>query len=175
MRLANFQFDFQPKAVPGLIDLYRRKNCTLSVVFSDFAMTGTLRSTSNFIGKYVSDFIANKQPSCSNIQRTQIIGRPDGLIANLRLFRHLRNPMPYHHSVGSCGFAFAHLRTIMARASPLHSGDQLAGTAAADARERVVAQMALADVPLSVFLNEAVVPYLFRTFGSNKHPAAAKR
>ena len=67
--------------------------------------------------------------------------------------------MPFHHSVGSCGFAFADLRTLMARASPLRSGDELAGTAAANARERVAAQMALADVPLSVFLNEAVVPY----------------
>ena len=67
--------------------------------------------------------------------------------------------MPYHHTVGSCGFAFADLRTLMARASPLRSGDELAGIAASNARERVAAQMALADVPLSVFLNEAVVPY----------------
>ena len=67
--------------------------------------------------------------------------------------------MPYHHAVGSCSFAFADLRTLMARASPLRSGDELAGVAAANARERVAAQMALADVPLSVFLNEAVVPY----------------
>jgi ethanolamine ammonia-lyase large subunit len=67
--------------------------------------------------------------------------------------------MPFHHTVGSLGFAFADLRTLMARASPLRSGDELAGTAAANARERVAAQMALADVPLSVFLSEAVVPY----------------
>jgi ethanolamine ammonia-lyase large subunit len=67
--------------------------------------------------------------------------------------------MPYRHTVGSRGFAFADLRTLMARASSLRSGDQLAGTAAADARERVAAQMALAEVPLSDFLNEAVVPY----------------
>ena len=83
--------------------------------------------------------------------------------------------MPFHHTVGSRGFAFADLRTLMARASPLRSGDELAGTVAANAPERVAEQMALADVPLSVFLNEAVVPYLFRTFDSNKHPAAAKR
>ena len=68
--------------------------------------------------------------------------------------------MPFHHTVGSLGFAFADLRALMARASPLRSGDELAGTAAANARERVAAQMALADVPLSVFLNEAVVPYV---------------
>ena len=49
--------------------------------------------------------------------------------------------MPYHHTVGSRGFAFADLRTLMARASPLRSGDQLAGIAAADARERVAAQI----------------------------------
>jgi ethanolamine ammonia-lyase large subunit len=61
--------------------------------------------------------------------------------------------MPFHHSVGSCGFTFADLRTLMARASPLRSGDELAGTAAANARERVAA-----DLPLSVFLSEAVVP-----------------
>ena len=70
--------------------------------------------------------------------------------------------MPFHHSVGSCGFAFADLRTLMARASPLRSGDELAGTTAAKSRERVAAQMTLADVPLSVFLNEAVVPYVWQ-------------
>ena len=40
--------------------------------------------------------------------------------------------MPYHHTVGSRGFAFADLRTLLARASPLRSGDQLADIAAAD-------------------------------------------
>jgi len=51
------------------------------------------------------------------------------------------------------------LRTLLAKASPLRSGDQLAGVAAADAQEWVAAQMALADVPLATFLNEVVVPY----------------
>ena len=60
--------------------------------------------------------------------------------------------MPYHHTVGSCSFTFADLRTLMARASPVRSGDELAGTAAANARERVAAQMALVEVPLSVSL-----------------------
>ena len=49
--------------------------------------------------------------------------------------------MPYHHTVGSRGFAFADLRTLMARASPLRSGYRLTGIAAADARERVAAQV----------------------------------
>lgn len=48
---------------------------------------------------------------------------------------------------------------ILAKASPLRSGDVLAGVAAANDEERVRAQMVLADVPLKRFLNEAVVPY----------------
>merc|ERR1712000_454592 len=48
---------------------------------------------------------------------------------------------------------------VMAKASPLRSGDQLAGVAAATAEERVVAQMVLAELPLSTFLNETVIPY----------------
>ncbi len=51
------------------------------------------------------------------------------------------------------------LRTLLAKASPLRSGDELAGLAAATAEERVRAQMALADVPLKRFLAEPVVPY----------------
>jgi ethanolamine ammonia-lyase large subunit len=51
------------------------------------------------------------------------------------------------------------LRTLLAKASPPRSGDVLAGIAAASAEERVRAQMALADVPLARFLDEAVVPY----------------
>ncbi len=51
------------------------------------------------------------------------------------------------------------LRTLLAKASPARSGDELAGIAAASAEERVRAQMALADVPLKRFLDEPVVPY----------------
>jgi ethanolamine ammonia-lyase large subunit len=51
------------------------------------------------------------------------------------------------------------LRTLLAKASPPRSGDVLAGVAAESAEERVRAQMALAEVPLRRFLNEAVVPY----------------
>ena len=44
------------------------------------------------------------------------------------------------------------LRELLAKASPLRSGDELAGLAAANAAERVRAQMQLADVPLKRFL-----------------------
>jgi ethanolamine ammonia-lyase large subunit len=67
--------------------------------------------------------------------------------------------MPHHHTVNGTRYAFPDLRTLLARATPLRSGDQLAGVAAASASERVAAQCALADLPLTTFLTEAVVPY----------------
>jgi ethanolamine ammonia-lyase large subunit len=47
----------------------------------------------------------------------------------------------------------------MAKATPARSGDRLAGVIAHTAEERVVAQMALAELPLKTFLTEALVPY----------------
>src|SRR5438445_727797 len=47
----------------------------------------------------------------------------------------------------------------MAKATPLRSGDQLAGLAAETGEERVAAQYALADLPLTTFLQEELVPY----------------
>jgi ethanolamine ammonia-lyase large subunit len=54
---------------------------------------------------------------------------------------------------------FADLRTLLARASPLRSGDVLAGVAARSATERVAAQLALAEMPLARLLAEPVIPY----------------
>ncbi|WP_197329381.1 ethanolamine ammonia-lyase subunit EutB [Ralstonia syzygii] len=51
------------------------------------------------------------------------------------------------------------MRDVLAKASPARSGDALAGIAAASAAERVAAQMALAEIPLRHFLDEAVIPY----------------
>jgi ethanolamine ammonia-lyase large subunit len=56
-------------------------------------------------------------------------------------------------------YVFADLKTLLAKATPKRAGDMLAGIAAADATERVAAQYALADLPLSHFLNETVIPY----------------
>ena len=67
--------------------------------------------------------------------------------------------MPYRHTIGSRTYVFDDLKTLLARASPLRSGDVLAGVAAATYEERVAAQCALADVPLRNFLHEALVPY----------------
>jgi ethanolamine ammonia-lyase large subunit len=54
---------------------------------------------------------------------------------------------------------FEDLRTLLAKASPLRSGDQLAGLAAVSAEERAAAQMCLAEIPLARFLAEPVIPY----------------
>ena len=54
---------------------------------------------------------------------------------------------------------FDSLRVLLAKASPLRSGDRLAGVAADSAAERVAAKITLADLPLRTFLNEAIVPY----------------
>ena len=67
--------------------------------------------------------------------------------------------MPYRHTVRQTNYVFDDLKTLLARATPLRSGDQLAGVAAESAEERVAAQMALAELPLTTFLNEAVIPY----------------
>ncbi|GAB3639199.1 ethanolamine ammonia-lyase subunit EutB [Hymenobacter arcticus] len=67
--------------------------------------------------------------------------------------------MSYRHTIGLRTYQFADLKTLLARASPLRTGDVLAGVAAATYEERVAAQYALADVPLRTFLHEALVPY----------------
>ena len=65
----------------------------------------------------------------------------------------------FSHTIDSHVYQFASLKELLAKATPLRSGDVLAGVAAASARERVAAQLALAEVPLALFLNEALVPY----------------
>ena len=67
--------------------------------------------------------------------------------------------MIYRTRLGHTTHEFANLRTLLARATPLRSGDELAGIAATSAEERVAAQIALADVPLAQFLEEPVIPY----------------
>jgi ethanolamine ammonia-lyase large subunit len=51
------------------------------------------------------------------------------------------------------------LKTLLAHASPLRSGDQLAGIAAQTQEQRVRAQQELADIPLARFLEEPLIPY----------------
>ncbi len=65
----------------------------------------------------------------------------------------------YRYQLGSQTYQFASLKEVMAKASPLRSGDQLAGVAASSAEERVIAQMVLADLPLKTFLQDLLIPY----------------
>ena len=67
--------------------------------------------------------------------------------------------MSHTETIGSRTYRFADLKTLLAKASPLRSGDELAGLAAASEEERIAAKMALARVPLRAFLNEALIPY----------------
>ncbi|MGA2728695.1 MAG: ethanolamine ammonia-lyase subunit EutB [Terracidiphilus sp.] len=67
--------------------------------------------------------------------------------------------MAFASTIGNTRYSFGSLRELLAKASPSRSGDVLAGLAAASAEERVAAQYALADLPLAVFLSEAVVAY----------------
>ncbi|MET3999244.1 ethanolamine ammonia-lyase subunit EutB [Marinobacterium sp. MBR-109] len=67
--------------------------------------------------------------------------------------------MSDHIDIGQTRYRFNDLKTLMAKATPLRSGDCLAGVAAENATERVAAQRCLAEVPLKRFLNEALIPY----------------
>jgi ethanolamine ammonia-lyase large subunit len=62
-------------------------------------------------------------------------------------------------SRGGETFQFPDLKTLLAKASPLRSGDVLAGIAAESERERIAAQTALADCPLTLLASEPIVPY----------------
>src|ERR1700754_1726846 len=65
----------------------------------------------------------------------------------------------YSATIGTRRYVFPNLVTLLAKASPLRSGDVLAGIAAETGEERVAAQFALADLPLATFLDDQVVPY----------------
>jgi ethanolamine ammonia-lyase large subunit len=65
----------------------------------------------------------------------------------------------YSATIGSSRYAFPDLKTLLAKASPLRSGDVLAGVAATSGEERVAAQYALADLPLTGLLDDPVIPY----------------
>ncbi len=65
----------------------------------------------------------------------------------------------YKFTVRHITYRFADLKTLLAKASPYRTGDALAGISAESYEERVAAQIALADVPLKTFLNQALIPY----------------
>lgn len=65
----------------------------------------------------------------------------------------------YNYTLGGQRYRFKNLAELMAKATPARSGDRLAGVIATSAEERVVAQMALAELPLKTFLEDLLIPY----------------
>src|SRR5262249_60283782 len=67
--------------------------------------------------------------------------------------------MVYRHTIDAPSYVFDDLRDLLAKATPPRSGDRLAGLAANSAEEMIAARMGLADVPLTRFLQESLIPY----------------
>jgi len=65
----------------------------------------------------------------------------------------------YSYMLGSKTYSFKNLADLMAKATPKRSGDDLAGVSAKSSKERVVAQMRLAEIPLKTFLTHLLIPY----------------
>ena len=65
----------------------------------------------------------------------------------------------YKQTIQNHVYQFANLKTLMAKASPFRTGDALAGISADSYQDRVAAQLCLADLPLTTFLTEALIPY----------------
>lgn len=64
----------------------------------------------------------------------------------------------YSHCIAGTVYSFNDLKTLLAKATPIRSGDQLCGIAATSLTEMIAAQFALADLPLKTFLQEFVIP-----------------
>jgi len=88
-----------------------------------------------------------------HFRATQQQGKCSSRIATLGAIVQLQ------HTIGGMTYGFRDLKDLLAKATPLRSGDELAGVAASSAVERAAAQMALADLPLRTFLEETLVPY----------------
>jgi ethanolamine ammonia-lyase large subunit len=69
------------------------------------------------------------------------------------------NDIVYAANLNHTRYSFPTLREMLAVASPPRSGDELAGIAARSAEHRVAARLALADLPITAFLRETVIPY----------------
>ena len=65
--------------------------------------------------------------------------------------------MKYTCSFKGRGYGFHDLKSLLAKASPLRSADQMAGIAAESELERAVAQSLLAGLPLSRFIEEPLI------------------
>ncbi|MBS1023624.1 ethanolamine ammonia-lyase subunit EutB [Gluconobacter cerinus] len=67
--------------------------------------------------------------------------------------------MAYRCTLRGEQYTFDDLKTLLAKASPARSGDELAGLSASSDAQRVAARYALADLPLDTFLKSELIPY----------------
>ena len=67
--------------------------------------------------------------------------------------------MAYVSDLGGTRHRFDDLKALLAAATPYRSGDALAGIAAESAEHRVAARYALADVSLTTFVDDLLIPY----------------
>ena len=65
----------------------------------------------------------------------------------------------YRQQLAGTTYQFDGIVDLLAKATPLRSGDELSGCAAGSDAERAAAQWALADVGMDTFLDQQVVPY----------------
>ncbi len=65
----------------------------------------------------------------------------------------------FRQVIGKKTFEFKDLKDLLAKATPLRSGDVLANLAAQDATQRIAAQLQLAEVPLETFVQDPLIPY----------------
>ena len=106
------------------------------------------------MARYAGLFTATTQPTSSHVAPLANTIALSSCLAEFAWEGHI-----FGHVVAGRRYQFADLRTLLARATPLRAGDQLARLSASSEEERVAARFALADVPLSTFLTELVVPY----------------
>jgi ethanolamine ammonia-lyase large subunit len=67
--------------------------------------------------------------------------------------------MLLRHSIHGVTYRFDGLKELLAKATAVRSGDELAGVTAQSTVERVAARIVLADLPLRVFAEEPLIPY----------------
>lgn len=67
--------------------------------------------------------------------------------------------MPFRQTIKGTTYVFGNLTELLAKATPLRAGDQLAGVAAQSAEENIAAKMSLADLSLRQLLSEPLIPY----------------
>lgn len=65
--------------------------------------------------------------------------------------------MRFSTTIANQVWQFDSLKEVMAKASPLRSGDVLAGVAAKSNIERMAARFVLAELPLCIFLDEPLL------------------